>query len=81
MPREASLFDETSGSPLEAYLLLRRDGEIYRLHGLTVRLSRERNGRKSLQLRLKRILWMRSICYATGKWLTAKSVFTTVFGR
>ena len=26
MPREASLFDETSGSPLEAYLLLRRNG-------------------------------------------------------
>jgi hypothetical protein len=26
MPREASLFDETSGSSLEAYLLLRRDG-------------------------------------------------------
>lgn len=26
MPREANLFDETSGSALEAYLLLRRDG-------------------------------------------------------
>ncbi len=26
MPREASLFDETNGSALEAYLLLRRDG-------------------------------------------------------
>lgn len=26
MPREASLFGETKGSPLEAYLLLRQDG-------------------------------------------------------
>lgn len=26
MPREASLFDETDGSALEAYLLLRQDG-------------------------------------------------------
>ncbi len=26
MPREASLFDETQGSALEAYLLLREDG-------------------------------------------------------
>ena len=26
MPRDASLFDETNGSPLEAYLLLRQDG-------------------------------------------------------
>ena len=25
MPREASLFDETSGSPVEAYLRLRKD--------------------------------------------------------
>jgi hypothetical protein len=26
MPRKAALFEQTSGSPLEAYLLLRRDG-------------------------------------------------------
>ena len=26
MPREAGLFDQTAGSPLEGYLLLRQDG-------------------------------------------------------
>jgi len=54
VPRKASLFDQTDGSPLEAYLLLRQDGGNIPPAWIDRATGSRRNRQKELATALKK---------------------------
>jgi len=79
MPREASLFDETDGSALEAYLLLRQDGGNIP----PAWIDRARHLGKTAKRPLRRLCaktpWMPCRSCVIGNLRIVKSAFITVF--